>query len=98
MRSKVEVKKHMFCATILLLTAVTGCHALLAQRVNDLAPGGPGSDAQWPSAAKDGFGTSNSLRSKVWFTLTNGVMTEVFFPTLDMANTQTLQFVVCRVG
>src|SRR3982751_4309454 len=51
-----------------------------------------GGDAHWPTAAKNGFGTSTTLTSKVWFTLANGVMTEVFFPTLDVPNVQTLQF------
>ena len=52
---------------------------------------GQGADAHWPTAAKNGFGTSNTLQSKVWFTLANGVMTEVFYPTLDVPNVQTLQ-------
>ena len=51
-----------------------------------------GADAHWPTASKNGFGTSVTLTSKVWFTLANGVMTEVFFPTLDIPNVQTLQF------
>jgi len=53
-----------------------------------------GADAHWPTAAKNGFGTSTSLNSKVWFTLANGVMTEVFYPTLDVPNVQTLQLQV----
>src|SRR6185369_4508155 len=57
-----------------------------------------GVDAHWPTAAKNGFGTSNSLASKVWFTLANGVMTEVFFPTLDMPNVETLQLQVAIGG
>ena len=55
---------------------------------------GAGSDAQWPTAAKNGFGTSTTLNSKVWFTLANGVMTEVFYPTVDMPNVETLQMAV----
>ncbi len=74
------------------------CTSLFAQTTNRLAPGAPGADAHWPSAAKNGFGTSNTLSSKVWFTLTNGVMTEVFYPTLDVPNTQTLELIVCREG
>jgi GH15 family glucan-1,4-alpha-glucosidase/glycosidase len=38
---------------------------------------------KWPTAAKNGFGTSITLKSKVWFTLAEGVMTEVFYPTID---------------
>jgi len=47
---------------------------------------GQASDAHWPTAAKNGFGTSTTLASKVWFTLADGVMTEVFYPTLDVPN------------
>ena len=53
-----------------------------------------GSDAHWATAAKNGFGTSNTIASKVWFTLADGVMTEVFYPTLDMPNVQTLHFLI----
>ena len=51
-------------------------------------------EAHWPTAAKNGFGTSTTLTSKVWFTLANGVMTEVFYPTVDLPNVRTLQFQV----
>lgn len=57
-----------------------------------------GSDAHWPTAAKNGFGTSASPTSKVWFTLANGVMTEVFYPTLDVPNVQILQLQVAIGG
>src|SRR6267378_3037138 len=67
---------------------------LLAQTTNISAPGAPGADAHWLSAAKDGFGTSNTLQSKVWFTLTDGVLSEVYYPTLDVPNVQILQLIV----
>jgi glucoamylase len=57
-----------------------------------------GADAQWLTAAKNGFGTSTTLASKVWFTLANGVMTEVFFPTLDVPNVQLLQLNIITGG
>lgn len=62
----------------IILTILLGCHVALAQG--------------WPTAAKDGFGTSTTLGSKVWFTLADGVMTEVFYPRVDMPNVRTLQF------
>jgi glucoamylase len=58
------------------------------------APGAPGADAHWASAGKDAVGTSNTFESKVWFTLAGGALTEVYYPTVDVANVQTLQFVV----
>ena len=48
----------------------------------------------WPTAAKNGFGTSTTLASKVWFTLANGVLTEVFYPTVDTPKVKTLQLTV----
>src|SRR5882724_1698646 len=71
---------------------------LLAQTTNVSPPGQPGSDAHWPTAAKQGFGTANTARSKVWFTLADGVMTEVYYPTLDVPNVQTLQLIVVPAG
>ena len=68
--------------------------ALRPQTGNNLAPGAPGRDAHWPSAGKEAVGTSNTLESKVWFTLRGGVMDEVYYPTVDVANSQILQFVV----
>ncbi|MGH9970360.1 MAG: glucan 1,4-alpha-glucosidase [Pyrinomonadaceae bacterium] len=82
---------------IIVITISCSCSALFAEATN-ISPGGLGNDAHWPSAAKNGFGTSNSLSSKVWFTLQGGVMTEVFYPRLDVPNTQTLQFVVVSEG
>jgi glucan 1,4-alpha-glucosidase len=77
---------------LVLLMGINGT-TLLAQATN---PGfsGPGADAHWLGAAKDGFGTSNSLTSRVWFTLTEGVLSEVYFPTLDVPNVQSLQLIV----
>ncbi|HSQ23858.1 MAG TPA: glycoside hydrolase family 15 protein, partial [Pyrinomonadaceae bacterium] len=59
-----------------------------------LAPGAPGKDAEWSSAGKQAAGTANSLASKVWFTLQGGALTEVFYPTADIANVHFLEFVV----
>ena len=59
-----------------------------------IAPGGPGKDAQWATAGKQAIGTSATRESKVWFTLAQGVMTEVYYPDVTVANVHLLQFVV----
>jgi glucoamylase len=82
------------CASLLCIFAFSAPHLAQAQSSNNLAPGAPGHDAHWESAAKDGIGTSASLESKVWFTLHGGVMTEVYYPTVDVANVRLLQFIV----
>ena len=79
------------------LLSLTLCVCLVPQRAqvpDGLAPGAPGRDAQWPSAGKEAVGTSNTEASKVWFTLRGGVLDEVYYPTVDVANTQTLRFIV----
>ena len=67
---------------------------LISSSAQSLAPGGPGKDAQWATAGKQAIGTSVSPESKVWFTLANGVMTEVLYPDVGTANVHMLQFVV----
>jgi glucoamylase len=77
-------------AFLLIFVLFFAC-PLLAQT---LAPGGPGKDAQWATAAKQGVGTSATADSKVWFTLAQGVMTEVYYPDVTTANVHLLQFFV----
>jgi glucoamylase len=60
----------------------------------DTAPGAPGAIANWTEGDKDGFGGATSLRSKVWFTLDDGELTEVYFPDLGTPSVRDLQFVV----
>lgn len=81
-------------STIVILLLLTCSSSLSAQTKIELAPGAPGKDAQWASAGKQAVGTSNTLASKVWFTLQGGALTEVFFPTADTPNVQSLEFVV----
>src|SRR5438128_907421 len=84
--------------TSVVIGLACGCATLFAQPTNRLAPGAPGQDAHWPSAAKQGFGTANTLRSKVWFTVADGVMTEVYYPTIDLPNVQMLQLLIVGTG
>jgi glucoamylase len=58
------------------------------------AKGKPGMLATWTSGYKTGLGTSATLHSKVWFTLGDGNLTEVYYPTLDMPNLRTLDFII----
>jgi glucoamylase len=58
------------------------------------APGGPGEKAVWTEADKDGFGTSHTRASKVWHTLDDGRLTEVYYPDLGTPAVRDLQLVV----
>jgi len=58
------------------------------------APGAPGASATWTTGDKDGLGTSVTNASKVWYTLTGGTMSEVYYPSGDTPNVRELQFAV----
>ena len=45
-------------------------------------------------ARKDCLGTARNNTSKVWFTLANGVLSDVYYPTIDNTNVETLQYIV----
>ena len=49
------------------------------------APGWPGIPARWTSSAKMGIGTALSDKSQVWFTLSHGILNEVYYPRPDNA-------------
>ncbi|HEX5709135.1 MAG TPA: glycoside hydrolase family 15 protein, partial [Pyrinomonadaceae bacterium] len=87
-----KVFRH-FVAFALTLLCAAAAPAQIA-RDNNLAPGAPGKDARWESAGKTAVGTSNTLESKVWFTLREGVLTEVYYPTVDVGNSRVLEFLI----
>ena len=58
------------------------------------APGAPGAAATWTTGDKEGLGTSTTVESKLWYTLTGGTMSEVYYPSGTTPNTRELQFAV----
>ena len=58
------------------------------------APGWPGIAPRWTSSAKTGIGSALSLHSRVWFTLSHGILNEVYFPRVDQACTRDLGLLV----
>jgi glucoamylase len=58
------------------------------------APDGPGSLSHFDLARKDCLGTARNTTSKVWYTVADGVLSDVYYPTADTTNVETLQYVV----
>ncbi len=58
------------------------------------APGWPGIPPRWTSSAKTGVGTALNLHSRVWFTLSHGILDEIYFPRVDQACTRDLGLLV----
>lgn len=61
---------------------------------NNYAPGWPGSPARWTSSAKSGVGTSLSPASRVWFTISHGILNEIYYPRVDQACTRDLGLII----
>jgi len=66
----------------------------VADSSDEFAPGWPGSAARWTSSAKSGLGTSISRDSRVWFTLSHGILNEIYYPRVDHACTRDFGFIV----
>src|SRR5436190_20553778 len=60
----------------------------------NIAPDGPGALSHFDLARKDCLGTARNTTSKVWFTIANGVLSDVYYPTIDNTNVETLQYIV----
>lgn len=62
------------------------------------APGWPGAPPRWSVGAKDGVGTPTGLpgatEARVWFTFSQGVLAEVFYPRIDEPSIRGLGLVV----
>jgi len=58
------------------------------------APGWPGSAPRWTSSAKTGIGTPFGANSRIWFTLSHGILNEVYYPRLDRACLRDLGLIV----
>ncbi len=61
---------------------------------HSIAFGAPGIEPRWTSSAKDGIGTAYHSSSCVWFTLSHGIINEIYFPHVDTPNTRDLQFLI----
>src|SRR5579885_3272973 len=58
------------------------------------ATGAPGIEPRWTHRAKDVVGTAYSTASPIWFTASGGVLSEVYFPTIDRPQIRDLQYLV----
>ena len=58
------------------------------------APGWPGIAPRWTSSAKSGVGTALSPVSRVWFTLSHGILDEIYYPRVDQACTRDFGLIV----
>ncbi|WP_213771948.1 glucan 1,4-alpha-glucosidase [Bradyrhizobium sp. dw_78] len=64
-----------------------------------LAPrGSPGIPPRWTSSAKSAVGTAARAESRVWFTISHGILNEIYAPRLDSACIRDFGFIVTADG
>lgn len=57
-------------------------------------PGAPGLPARWTSSAKSGVGTALTASSRIWFTISHGILNEIYYPRIDTACTRDIGLIV----
>ncbi len=77
-----------------LAFSVLGAIPATATSTPPAAPAGPGSVSHFDLARKDCLGTARNTTSKIWYTVADGVLSDVYAPTIDTTNVQTMQFLV----
>jgi glucoamylase len=58
------------------------------------ASSGPGIEPHWTRSDKHGVGTAYSALSRVWFTVSKGILNEVYYPTIDRPQIRDLQYLI----
>jgi glucoamylase len=61
---------------------------------NVVAFGAPGIEPRWTSSAKEGVGTAYHTSCRLWFTLSHGIINEIYYPRVDQPNTRDFQFLI----
>jgi glucan 1,4-alpha-glucosidase len=75
-------------------TTVTFSWSSTSHVLTITAPVDDGALSHFDLARKDCLGTARNTTSKVWYTVANGVLSDVYYPTVDNTNVETLQWVV----
>src|SRR4051812_31528618 len=83
------------CAVVgLLAGAGAGAASAAPARAAAVAPAAPGALSHFDLARKDCVGTARNRTSRVWFTVADGVLSDVYDPNVDTTNVETMQYVV----
>ncbi len=56
--------------------------------------GAPGAEPRWTSSRKDAVGMAYSAASRIWYTISHGILNEIYYPTIDRPQTRDMQFLL----
>jgi len=56
--------------------------------------GKPGIPPRWTSSSKEAVGTAYAASSRIWFTISHGILNEVYYPTIDRPQIRDLELLI----
>src|SRR3984885_12189040 len=56
--------------------------------------GAPGVEPRWSSSRKDCVGMAYSASSRIWYTVSHGILNEIYYPTIDRPQTRDMEFLL----
>ena len=56
--------------------------------------GWPGVESRWTSSRKDCVGMAYSASSRIWYTVSHGILNEIYYPTIDRPQTRDMEFLL----
>ena len=89
-----RVARDALMCTLAVLLAAAAAVAAPAPARRGRRPGAPGALSHFDLARKDCVGTARNTTSRVWFTVADGVLSDVYEPNVDTTNVETMQYVV----
>jgi glucoamylase len=94
----VTLNKHLLALTlagVVVVGLTPNLPALAASaRAATAATDGPGATSHQDQSRKDCIGTARNTTSKIWYTVANGILSDVYAPTVDATNVETMQYIV----
>jgi glucoamylase len=81
-------------ASLVLLGTGTGAASAAAGSGDSVQPPAHGTASTFDLARKDCLGTARNSTSRVWYTVADGVLSDVYEPTVDNTDVGTLQYAV----
>ena len=56
--------------------------------------GSPGAEPRWTSSRKDAVGMAYSAASRIWYTISHGILNEIYYPTIDRPQVRDMEFLL----
>src|ERR1700749_1784259 len=56
--------------------------------------GWPGVEPRWTSSRKDCVGMAYSASSRIWFTISHGILNEIYYPTIDRPQMRDMELLI----